>query len=247
VTTQPLFVPQPNQSNVLTALRAFLLQVLPANTPVIQAQINRVSEPSNTDFVLMTPTRNTRLATNLDEVVDCAFTASASGTVLTVSAILLGTIVLDHQLMGATVTGSPVIVSQSSGTPGKAGVYVLSASQPTITSETMACGVFEATQSVEVCVQLDVHGPNSADNAQVISTLFRDEYAVDQFTTSGFDVAPLYADDPKQLPFENENQQIEMRWVIDAMMNANQTVTAPQAFFTAVKIGLVPVDIFYAA
>jgi hypothetical protein len=90
-------------------------------------------------------------------------------------------------------------------------------------------------QDTEVTMQLDVHGPNSADNAQIISTLFRDEYATDFFTASGYNMAPLYADDPKQLPFTNGEQQVEQRWTIDAVMQVNPTITLTPQF--AVHLG----------
>ena len=94
--------------------------------------------------------------------------------------------------------------------------------------------------------QCDVHGLNSADNAQVISTLFRDSYAVDQFAGSGFgDITPLHADDPRQVPFINDQQQWENRWVVEALVQANQVVTLPQQFAGAVTVTLLSVDATY--
>lgn len=79
---------------------------------------------------------------------------------------------------------------------------------------------------VQVNFQLDVHGPNSADNAQTITTMFRDDYAVQNFlSTNNFPITPLYADDPRQIPFINAESQYENRWVIDAAVQADQTVT----------------------
>jgi len=83
-------------------------------------------------------------------------------------------------------------------------------------------------QPVKLTAQLDVHGPASADNAQIIATLFRSEYATTQFSTSGFDVTPLYCGDPHQMPFQNGEQQVEDRWVIDAVMQCNPVVTTTQ-------------------
>ena len=70
------FVPVPSQSNIQVALRAFLLNILPAGTQVIQGQDNRVSEPSVGDFVVITPIRRERIETNTDTFNDCAFTGS---------------------------------------------------------------------------------------------------------------------------------------------------------------------------
>lgn len=87
-----------------------------------------------------------------------------------------------------------------------------------------------ALQPTQVTVQLDIHGPNSSNTAQIISTLFRDGYGCDRFAETGFDVQPLFCSDPRQVPFLNEAQQIEMRWVIDAVMQANPIVTSAQEF-----------------
>jgi hypothetical protein len=61
----PLVV-TPNEDYVITALRAFLLSVVPAGVEVVQAQVNRVPEPAGDTFIIMTPVRRMRLATNTD-------------------------------------------------------------------------------------------------------------------------------------------------------------------------------------
>lgn len=87
-----------------------------------------------------------------------------------------------------------------------------------------------ALQPTQVTVQLDIHGPESSNTVQIISTLFRDDYGCDKFTASGYDVQPLHCSEPRQSPFLNEQQQIENRWTIDAVMQANPVVTTPQDF-----------------
>ena len=89
-------------------------------------------------------------------------------------------------------------------------------------------------------MQLDVHGPNSSDNAQTISTLFRDEYGTAFFSAFGYDVRPLYADDPKQIPFLNSEQQYETRYVIDAVLQANQIIAPPQQYAQQLKVTIEP-------
>lgn len=54
------------EDDILTALRTFLLSVLPTGIEVIQGQDNRVPEPKGPDFVVMTPMSRARLATNTD-------------------------------------------------------------------------------------------------------------------------------------------------------------------------------------
>lgn len=99
--------------------------------------------------------------------------------------------------------------------------------------------------SERVTIQLDVHGPASADNVQVIATLFRSDWAVDQFAASGFDVAPLYASDPRQIPFTNGEQQVETRWSIDLAMQCNPVTTVSQDFAAQLSIVTVNVDARY--
>jgi hypothetical protein len=94
-----------------------------------------------------------------------------------------------------------------------------------------------ALQPTQVTVQLDIHGPESSNTVQIISTLFRDGYGCDQFTASGFDVQPLFCSDPRQAPFLNESQQVESRWTIDAVMQANPVVTSPQEFAADLRLG----------
>jgi hypothetical protein len=85
-------------------------------------------------------------------------------------------------------------------------------------------------QGTQLGIQLDIHGPNSPQNSQIISTLLRDEYAVDFYSASGYDIAPLYADDPRQIPFTNGEDQVEDRWVVDLQLQLNAVVTVPQDF-----------------
>jgi hypothetical protein len=100
-------------------------------------------------------------------------------------------------------------------------------------------------QPTRVTIQLDIHGPNSADNTQIITTLFRSEVATAQFATSGFDVTPLYTSDPRQLPFFDGEQQYEDRWSVDAVMQANPIVTTAQDFAGSLRTGIIPADVTY--
>lgn len=228
------------ESQTLTALRSFLLSIMPAGLEIVRGLDNRVPEPVGPDFITMTPILRDRLSTNVDGYQDCAFTASISGNVLTVTAMSLGTIIVGATLFGAGVTAGTTITAKGTGTGG-AGTYTVSAPQ-SVASEAMAAGSKNMMQSMKVTVQLDVHGPKSGDNAVIITTAFRDEYAVDAFSTSGFDVAPLYADEARQMPFLNENQQVEERWVIDCVMQTNPVITVPQQFAQALNVTIVSVD-----
>lgn len=235
----------PTDSQVRQALRSFLLGILPAGVEIVLGQDNRVPEPPAADFVVMTRIRSDRLATNIDSYADVAFEASISGTVLTVTSMMFGEILVGATLFGTNVAAGTTIASYGSGSGG-AGTYNLSGGAQAVGSEIMATGALAALQETEVLYQLDVHGPNSSDNAEIIATLLRDEYAVDQFDRLISGVEPLHADDPKQIPFVNDQQQFEYRWVVEARIQANQAViNIPQQFASAFAVALLEVDAAY--
>lgn len=241
--SQPEMIPAPTQTDIMTALRSFLVAILPPGTPVIQGQVNRVPEPAQADFVVMWPLRRPRLATNVDTYADAAVTASIAGTLMTVTAVLAGQLKVGSPLTGTGVTVGTVITAFGTGSGGT-GTYTVAPPQ-TVASRTIQAGTEDAMQETEVVVQIDVHGPLGADNAQVISTLFRDPYGVDAFVALASTVTPLYADDPVQRPFINAEQQYEDRWVVEAHLQADVTVKVPQQFFTATDLEVVDVAASY--
>ncbi|PVX61237.1 phage neck terminator protein [Paraburkholderia unamae] len=231
------------EAQTLTALRSFLLAIMPAGMEIVRGLDNRVPEPVGPDFITMTPILRDRLATNVDSSQDCAFTGSISGATLTVTAMNIGTVAVGATLFGAGIAAATTITATGTGTGG-IGSYTVSPAQ-TVASETMAAGSKNMLQATKVTVQLDVHGPGSGDNAAIITTAFRDEYAVDSFSSSGFDVAPLYADEARQMPFLNENQQIEERWVVEVVMQTNPIVSVPQQYAAQLNAALIDVDASY--
>ena len=233
------------QSNIFTALRSFLLQIIPSGTEVIRGQENRVAEPEGSNFIVMTPLFLGRLATNFDGYTDSTFTGSISGTTLTITAAINPTLIVGSQIFGANVLSNTVITALGTGTGG-IGTYTVNNAQ-TVASELIAAGTQNSLQETEVTIQLSIHGPASADNAQIISTLFRDEYAVDQIATSGFDITPLYSTDPKQIPFINGEQQYEDQWIIDAVLQVNPIAQTAMQFLTKANVELISVDAVYPA
>lgn len=153
--------PALTEDAIFTALRAFLLAVLPDGVEVVQGQDNGVPEPVAGDHVVMTADRRTQLAQTA------------------------------HEWNGA---GGTIGVARSSA----------------------------------LHFRLDIYGPNSADNGQVITTLFRDAYGCDFFRPYG--MQPLYCDDGQQMPLVNGEFQYEGRWMIRATLQANILVTTPAQF-----------------
>lgn len=100
-------------------------------------------------------------------------------------------------------------------------------------------------QETMVTVQLDVHGPASAETTQIITTLCRSEITCNEFTATGLAVQMLYAADAKQSPFMNAEQQMELRWTIDVALQANPIITTAQQFAGALFAGVIEVDAIY--
>ena len=84
-----------------------------------------------------------------------------------------------------------------------------------------------STQATDFVVQCDVHGPNSGDNCQLITTLFRDRFATISMATAPVTVSPLYASDPRQIDYIDSEDQFENRWRVDLHMQVNPSVTTP--------------------
>lgn len=235
------FAVAPSNNDVQTILRSFLLGILPTGVEVIEGQPNRVPEPAVPDFVVMTCIRRPRLTTSIDNYLDTLFQGSIAGTVMTATEVSYGKIAVGAQVFGIGIASNTFVTGDLGG-GGGAGDYAVGVAQD-IGPIVLAAGVVNVMQETEIRYQLDVHGPASADNAQIITTLFRDNYGVDAFLASGMPVTPLYTEDPIQIPFRNENQQIETRWVVEAAIQADQTVLLiPQQFFDKVTIRLIEAD-----
>lgn len=238
-----------SEALIYRALGLFLQNVALPGTGVQQGQTNRIPEPGVENYVLMIPLRRERLETNVDQFADRAYVGSISAAVLAVTRVLAGSVTLgDQPSANMALAAGTIVGAQISGIPGGIGSYNVAPAQNVAAGTIFQAGGGAYLQPTKVTMQLEVHGELSADNAQIISTMFRDEYAVDFFAglegTGGL-VVPLYADDPRQLPFNNDQQQVENRWVIEAQLQVNATVLAPQQFADNVDVGLINVDVEY--
>jgi len=215
-------------------------QILATGVPVLQGQVNRVPETAAADYVVMWPLRRERLETNVDTTADAKFTGTISGTTLTITNVFHGSLKVGSPLYGVGIAAGSQVLKFIGGTGGL-GTYLITPSQ-NISSQVISAGTQQYLQPTLLTMQLDVHGPNSAENAQIISTMMRDDYAVEFFAATGYDVVPCYADDPKQIPFINGEAQYENRWIVEAVLQANIVVVAGQQYADSVIIGLIDVD-----
>lgn len=215
---------------------------------VVAAQQNRVPETNNPYFAVMTPIRFTRLATNVDQSADTKFTGAIDGNTLTVSDVAFGQIILGATIFGTGVAANTMVVAFGTG-GGGTGTYMVSPSQ-TVASETLSAGKKTLTEEAESVVQLDFHSPDTlaGDFAQTVSASLRDEYGTTFFAslTPPFDgVSPLYADDPRQMPFISDQSQYEWRWVLEARLQVSQTVSVPQEYADAASVTIKDVSALY--
>ena len=229
----------PSQEDIETAVRAFLLDVT-SLADVILGEVNRVPSPEDANYIVFWPLLRARLSTNVQGLVDCVFTASIAGTAMTVTDVEYGELEVGYPVYGVGVTLGTSIISG----PGGVGSYVVSPSQ-NVAARSMSSGSLDVTQSTGVTMQVDIHGPNSGDHAEVITTLFRDGYAVDFLQAINSEITPLGASDPRQMPFSTGEQQTDIRWIVDLELQVNQTVVVPQPFAETVDVGVISVEATY--
>lgn len=227
--------PDITSTDVYTAVRAFLLGILPADVEVVRGQQNRVPEPTAENFVTMIELGRMRLSTQELENADCAFMGLIDGESLWINEMLVGSVRVGATIFGDDVTPGTTILEAGEGE----GEYIVSESQD-IPFSKLAAGSIDYGQSTKLTMQLDVHGPDSAENVQVISTMFRSVYAADTFAAG---VSPLMCSDPRQMPFFNEAQQVEQRWSIDLELQINPTIATPQQFADEVVVVNSPGDV----
>ncbi|AOA59926.1 phage neck terminator protein [Acinetobacter larvae] len=87
-------------------------------------------------------------------------------------------------------------------------------------------GTAYVQNSVEVMLQLDFYGDWAASRARQIANFWRSEY-----TTSALNTCqPLYSKQPVRLPFVNEQNQNEQRWLLEVYLQYNPEFKQDQAF-----------------
>jgi hypothetical protein len=227
-------------TQVLTVVRAVLLGLLPPGIEVIRAYGNRVPEPLGPDFcVLSPPLRRDRLSTNRDTDTDQSVIGGIAGETLVVTA---GAALLPgYPLYGpAVVAGSFVTAVAADGLS-----YTVTPPQSAPAGSTIYVGRHAMVQPTDLVCQCDVHGPNSSGNASILAITWRDDAACQLIEAAAgpLEMQPLYADDPRLVPFQNAEAQWEDRWVVDLHLQANIAVSLGQQFAASLRVGLFPVDL----
>lgn len=95
------------------------------------------------------------------------------------------------------------------------------------------------SRSTRCDMQINVYGKLATDMAQIITTLFRDDFGYQFFAPYGME--PLYCDDGRQMPLVNGEFQYQQRWLILASIQVNPGVSTPAQFADSVTPVLVEV------
>jgi hypothetical protein len=238
------------EENGFIAIREFLLgTVLSSNRPldVIRGQQNLTSEPSYSDFIIVWPLFQRRLSTNIVTEYDNTVLGYINNDIMTVTDVTNGSVVFGQLVRDVFGSLENIVVStQLSGTPQGVGTYQLSNAR-SVPNDTLYIGERDDWTPTQWTVQLDVHGPNSGNNAKVIEGLFRSEVATKSFADSGYDMAPLYCEEARYLPFINAEQQVEYRWTLDLYFHTNPIIKTSEQFADKLHTDLKPVDILFIA
>lgn len=101
-----------------------------------------------------------------------------------------------------------------------------------------------AQSNSQVEVQLDFYGPLSKNWAEMVSTLWRDDYGC---ANLGPTCQPLHADEAIQSALVDGEEQYEERWMLKAYLQYNPVTTVGQQSATALAVVAKNVDVTFPA
>ena len=154
-------------------------------------------------------------------------------------------------LLQVLPAGTEVVLGQANRVPEPTGdnfvcviphgLKRLSTTVVTWSNETSPFPTVQAyLQDVGLMMQLQAFGEGSTDNVNIITTLLRSPYGVEFFAGSG--IVPLWCDDGQQIPFISAEDQYADRWIVEALLQMNISLTVPQQFATSADVGIFNVD-----
>ena len=99
------------------------------------------------------------------------------------------------------------------------------------------------TNPKKIDIQIDFYGESAGDYCAAVKTIYRSEYAVNQFPP---EIVPLYCSDGIQSPLITAEQQWQSRWTLTATLQYNPGVSVSQQFAGALSTNLfVDVEVEY--
>ncbi|CND00628.1 phage neck terminator protein [Yersinia enterocolitica] len=112
--------------------------------------------------------------------------------------------------------------------------------QDTGSPSTSAMGYTEVRQ---LDIQVDIYGPNAADRAVMLETVFTSDYAYQKIKDIDSRLAPLYSSDAFNSAMINGENQYQDRWTLTLTVQPHITVSFPQDYFDKAEITTQQVDI----
>lgn len=97
-------------------------------------------------------------------------------------------------------------------------------------------------QGTELRLQLDLYGAASGDWAVMLQTLLRNEAGCTALAPA---CQPLYASDANLADLEDDEQQYEQRWTLEAVLQYNPVTSVPMQFADTLSVTLTNVDEAY--
>lgn len=101
-------------------------------------------------------------------------------------------------------------------------------------------GERDTTLQTRIDYNVNFYGPAAPDNAQVFKMLFRDLYGCDFFRPYG--VQPQWADDARQMPLIDDAKQYQQRYLVQAHLQFNPTVSTTQQFADTLAVTILEAD-----
>lgn len=231
-----------------TALRAFLLAVLPPDTPVLLARQNRMAAPIG-PFALMTVLLHQRIATSATRYMATSrvilqqqeitvqvslFGQGAADNAQALSALFQNgwaaeffTAFAQNPTLTSSVTPGPLTpgpLTPGPVTPGPANPSFFPATS-SLPPASLPASLSAAPSAVPPACALSASTPPASQPASAPSPR----------------IAPLYAGSARQIPFVNGERQYEEQWQIDLHLQASFALTLPQPMASAARLVLADV------
>jgi hypothetical protein len=144
------------------------------------------------------------------------------------------------------IRGLPNRVAAPPYVPGFVVIQALSTERLRMAIDTYPQGVSEAPtnytieQGIEVGFQIDVYSKHAGSWAALISTTFQDTYGVNALAPN---CVPLYCNTGRMIPLTDSEEEYEQRWSLDARLQWNPVVTAPQQYADQLELTLKDVNV----
>ncbi len=109
----------------------------------------------------------------------------------------------------------------------------------TFTDPGVGVGARATRMGTVLTFQVDCYGPASADLANAIANLLRDDFGCRALAPVA---QPLYAGEPRLMPLVNGEEQYERRWMLEAVLQWNPVASTPQQFADRLEPSVINVD-----